>query len=384
MSARHVVPKRILHLHGNFDRTSAARRSVDVINGLGSGFGHAIVSGDNIGGGIDSVNDDIIATRVVGFTRMGGAPTPGKLQRIARDMRGYDLVCTYGSGAMNAALAHTLFADLHGLPPLIHHEDGAEGVPYMPSRRQVWLRRIGLGRAAGLVVVNEELEELALTAWQQPIGRVKHIPDGIEPPKRRKPPKSDALSRLLKRPGELWVGNCSEFLPRNNLPMLVRAFAELADNWHLVLLGDGPDRARVEEEVDRLGINHRVHIRPAPERLEAVLGLFEIYALAGPVSSDYPPRLLSIIASGVPLAGAALGSSADFVSPDNAAFVFPEGNVEELAQSLVGLSFDERLRKSVGEANRAEIAGRLSRERMIASYKRLYSSAIDRGPTVVR
>ncbi|MEO1967691.1 MAG: glycosyltransferase [Sphingomonadaceae bacterium] len=384
MSAQHMVPKRILHIHGNFDNTSAARRSVDVINCLGPGFGHAIVSGDNIGGGIDGVNDDITATRVVGFARMSGPPMPGKLQRIARDMRGYDLVCTYGGGAMNAALAHTLFADLHGLPPLIHHEDGSDGLPDNPSRRQVWLRRIGLGRAAGLVVPNEQLEELALTAWQQPIGRVKHIPDGIELPKQGKKPKGDALPRLLKRPGELWVGNSSEFLPRDNLPTLVRAFAELADNWHLVLLGDGPERARVEAEIDRLAINHRVHIRPAPARMEPLLGLFDIYGLAGPIPLEYPPRLLSIIASGVPLAGVALGSSADLLSPDNAAFVFPGGNDEELAQALVGLSFDDRLRKSVGKANREEIATRLSRERMTSSYKRLYSSAIDRGPAVAR
>ena len=384
MSAPHTAPRRILHIHGAFDNTSAALRSVDVINGLGLGFGHAIVSGDNIGGGIDGVNDQVIATRIVGFPRLGGAPTPGKLQRISREMRGYDLVCTYGWGAMNAALAHTLFADLHGLAALIHHEDGSDGVAQQRSGKRAWLRRIGLGRAAGLVVPNEEMEELALVAWQQPLGRVKHIPDGIELPRQRKRPKADALPRLLKRPGELWVGTFSEFQPRDNLPVLVRAFAELADNWHLVLLGDGPDRARVEAEIDRLGINHRVHLRPMPRDREVILGLFDVYALAGPLPPDYPPAPLAILAAGRPLAAIGIGSSASLVSPRGAEFVHAAGGTQDLAQALVGLSFDERLRETIGADNREHVATHASRKTMIAAYRRLYGSAIDRGPASPR
>jgi hypothetical protein len=49
-----------------------------------------------------------------------GAPTPLRLWRLARYMRGFDLVLTYNWGAFDAVMARRVF----GGPPLIHHEDG--------------------------------------------------------------------------------------------------------------------------------------------------------------------------------------------------------------------------------------------------------------------
>ena len=91
-----------------------------------------------------------------------GTPTPRRLWRLARYMRGFDLVLTYNWGAFDAVMARRLF----GGPPLIHHEDGFnEDEAERLSPRRNRYRRLGLGAAYGLVVPSERLERIARKYW---------------------------------------------------------------------------------------------------------------------------------------------------------------------------------------------------------------------------
>ena len=157
--------------------------------------------------------------------RWPGSPLPGRLQRLAQALGGFDLVLTYNWGAMDAVMAHTLFGQKLGLPPLVHHEDGfnedeAGGL----KRSRNWYRRIALGRASALVVPSQRLEGIALDAWHQPRWRVQRIANGIDTAAYGIKPRRDALPRLIKRPGELWLGTLAGLRAVKNLPALVRAF----------------------------------------------------------------------------------------------------------------------------------------------------------------
>ena len=100
-------------------------RTVQLINAFGKNARHSIVSAEpdhlEAAERIAKGNDVRIQPP---FPALKGRPTPGRLQKLAKAMQGYDLVCTYNWGALDAVMAHTLFKDLHNLPPLIHHEDG--------------------------------------------------------------------------------------------------------------------------------------------------------------------------------------------------------------------------------------------------------------------
>lgn len=371
-------PRRILHLHGFPGTGRAVARSVDIANGLGSTFIHCIA--------VDRNTDlptgfqpGIAVDFELDFPPLSQFPTPRRLLNIARAMDGYDLVCTYGWGGIHAVLAHTLYSDHLSLPPLVHHEDGYdETARQRASTRRVWFRRIALGKTSALVVPDEALEKIALADWQQPIGRVRRISDGVDTSAFARHPRPDALPRLLKRAGELWTGCLTQFDPAENLSILVRAFARLAPNWHLVLLGDGPERKEIELEVDRLRLNDRVHIRSLPEDPAKVLGLFDIYALAG-LGATYPPAMLQAMAAGLPVTAVGLGNGVSLVAVSNAGYVWDAGKEAELGQSLHALSLDENLRKSIGAANRAAARSEHERSQMMAQYRRLYTGIMDRG-----
>jgi len=222
----------ILHIHSTFSPGGKELRCVQLINAFGAKARHTIVSAepDQLGAA-KRIRPGIAVTLQPDFPALKGLPTPGRLQKLAKAMRGYDLVLTYNWGAMDAVMAHTLFSEAFDLPKLIHHEDGFDESELVKRKqRRTWFRRIALGKSSGLVVPSSVLEEIALVEWQQPLGRVKRIPNGIDTGAFAAKPKTDAIPRLLKRPGEKWVGTMAGLRPVKNLPRLVRAFAAMPDD----------------------------------------------------------------------------------------------------------------------------------------------------------
>ncbi|HEU4820573.1 MAG TPA: glycosyltransferase, partial [Qipengyuania sp.] len=192
MSVRPGAP-RVLHVHASFaDDLPPARRCARLIDAFGGRWAHTIVSASGDFSAGDGLAKGIKIRRLGNFPALGGLPMPGRLQRIARALQDYDLVLTYGRGAIDAALAHTMFSKVHALPPLIHHEDGSDETPRQRrGMRSKWYRRVGLGKAAGLVVPTETMEHAALIEWQQPLGRVKTIRDGVDLKRFTRVPKPD-------------------------------------------------------------------------------------------------------------------------------------------------------------------------------------------------
>ena len=225
-SAREGAP-RVLHLHSTFAAGGKELRSVQLINAFGESLHHAIVSADpGQYGAAEHIEQGPEVRYPRDFPSLQGKPMPRRLQKLARAMQPYDLVLTYNWGAMDAVMAHTLFTDAMGLPPLIHHEDGFnEDEQERLKTSRNWYRRIALGKTSGLVVPSEVLEGIALHAWQQPIGRVKHIPNGIDTAKFSASPPPDALRGVIKHEGEQWIGALAGLRPVKNLTALVRAVA---------------------------------------------------------------------------------------------------------------------------------------------------------------
>jgi glycosyltransferase involved in cell wall biosynthesis len=368
---------RILHLHSSFDRGGKELRAARLMTAFGKGPEHHVVSAvPGAMGAAAAIDSDVRVAYPEDFPPLAGKPTPGRLQRLAVAMKAYDLVLTYNWGAMDAVLAHTLFRNLLKLPPLVHHEDGfnedeANGL----KTTRNWYRRLALGRAAALVVPSRKLEVVALGPWQQPRGRVHLIPNGIALAAYGKRPKADALPRIVKRPGERWVGTLAGLRAVKNLPRLVRAFSGLPPEWQLVILGDGPERDAIKAQALQSGVAERVHLPGfAPEPSKAV-GLFDVFALSSD-SEQFPISVVEAMAAGLPVASPAVGDVAAMVSAQNRPLICAPGDDAALAQTLAQLAGDEKLRASVGAANRAHALAHYDEQAMIAAYRRVYAGAL--------
>jgi glycosyltransferase involved in cell wall biosynthesis len=366
-----AVP-RILHLHSTFDAGGKELRCVRLINAFGREAEHSIVSGDPARRSAAALIAKDAKVAWPGFPSLTGKPLPGRLKKLAAAMAGYDLICTYNWGAMDAAMAHTLFADVYKLAPLIHHEDGfnedeAAGL----KRSRNLYRRLALGRTAALVVPSRTLERIALETWDQPRSRVRLIANGIDTKAYARPPKRDALPRVVKQKGELWVGTLAGLRQVKNLTALVRACAGLPDEWQLVIAGEGPERAAILAEAAARGIEHRVHLPGFVADPAKAVGLFDVFALSSH-SEQQPISVLEAMAAGLPVAAPRVGDIAAMVASDNGPFLVAPGDEAALAEAIAKLAFSPRERKRIGEANRAKARAEFDEAAMIERYRALY------------
>jgi glycosyltransferase involved in cell wall biosynthesis len=361
---------RILHIHSSFDPGGKELRCVRLINAFGGAAFNALVSGESDKRGAAALIEPMVVWAK--FPSLKGKPWPWRLNAMAAAMQGYDLVCTYNWGAMDAVLAHTLFADVYKLPPLVHHEDGFnEDEAERRKRGRNVYRRIALGRASALVVPSHTLERIALEEWEQPRTRVRRIPNGIDTRAYAKKPKADVLPGLVKHKGELWLGSLAGLRKVKNLPALVRALPFLEQAWQLVIAGEGPERGAILAEAERQAIEDRVHLPGFVADPASIAGLFDVFALSS-LSEQFPISVIEAMAAGLPVAAPAVGDVAEMVAEANRPFIVSPGDERALRRALTELAEDPALRKRVGEANRARARKEYDEATMIQRYKALY------------
>ncbi len=370
---------RLLHLHSSFSPGGKELRAVQLMAAFGPGVDHSIVSGvPGALGAAEVVDPALTVDYPADFPALTGRPSLSRLRRIAEAMQGHDLVLTYNWGAMDAVLAHRLFARRLGLPPLIHHEDGFnqdEALRLKPVRN--WLRRLALPTAAALVVPSRVLESIALNVWKQPRGRVVRIANGIALDAFAKVPPPDALPGLVKQPGERWLGTLAGLRAVKNLPRLVRAFAVMPPEWWLVIVGEGPERAAIAAEAARLGLAERVHLPGFAPDPAQVMGLFDLFALSSD-SEQFPISVVEAMAAGLAVVSPAVGDVAAMVAAENAPWIVPPGDDAALGAALAAAAAGDALRVRVGTANRARAEADYAEQAMVAAYRRTYAAALGR------
>ena len=370
---------RLLHLHSTFSPGGKELRAAKLMTAFGSGAEHVVVSGvDGALGAAQAVGSAVTVSYPADFPSLAGKPSPRRWWRIARAMRGFDLVLTYNWGAMDAVGAHRLFAQALRLPPLVHHEDGfnqdeAHGLKPIRNR----FRRLTLPTAAALVVPSRVLEKIAAQVWRVPQGKLTRIPNGIPLDEYQAVAAQGALVGLAKPPGALWLGTLAGLRAVKNLPRLVRAFAALPPPWELVIVGEGSERGAILAEAARLGLEARVHLPGFAADPAQVLPLFDLFALSSD-SEQFPISVVEAMAAGLTVVSPSVGDVADIVSAENLPLITLPGDEAALAAALIKAGTDPALRSAVGAANRVRAVAEFGEEAMISAYRRTYAAALGR------
>jgi glycosyltransferase involved in cell wall biosynthesis len=140
------------------------------------------------------------------------------------------------------------------------------------------------------------------------------------------------------------------------LDVLLRAVA-ICEGVALVVVGDGPDRARLDVLVSDLGIGDRVRFLGAQPR-ETVLELLAA-ADAEVLSSgweNFPHSVIEGLAVGTPVIATGVGGVAEIVTDGENGLLVPPGDPEALAGAIRRFFADEALQERLRATARESVA----------------------------
>ena len=172
----------------------------------------------------------------------------------------------------------------------------------------------------------------------------------------------------------LWVGRMD---PVKRLGDLVEAFSRLNVNapLHLLLVGDGPERARVEAQIRRPGLEQRVHLPGFRSDVPALLAAADLFAFPS-LTEGLPNALLEAMASGLPVVAGAVPGCAELIDNLINGLLVAPASPEALARGITRLLDDAVLASRLGRAARAKVLDSYTQAACHRRYTALYEQAL--------
>lgn len=147
----------------------------------------------------------------------------------------------------------------------------------------------------------------------------------------------------------------------------------------VLLAGDGPRRAAIEEAVARHGLHDRVRLLGERSDVPALLAACD--ALVLPTDWEgLPISLLEAMALGVPVVVSRVGGVVETLG--SAVRLVEPGSATALAEALRALAGDPRERRALGARGRALAEERFGPEQMLARYAEIHARLADPSPVV--
>jgi rhamnosyl/mannosyltransferase len=146
----------------------------------------------------------------------------------------------------------------------------------------------------------------------------------------------------------------------------------------IVIVGDGPELARLRARCTSMGLDERVVFtgRVPPDRVKDFVAIASVGVLPS-IYEAYGLAMVEIMTNGIPIVCTELGTGTTFINrPGETGLAVRPGDPAALAEALNRLLRDEALRRRLGENARARAHEHFSLESMMRGVIGVYEEAL--------
>lgn len=237
----------------------------------------------------------------------------------------------------------------------------------MPVGRSLKLLRAMMYPLASRLVVQTEAVAQKFRELRRPVPPITVIGNPIPEEfmvRAPQPPRSPGAPRRL-----LAVGRLSE---EKQFDRLILAFSKLAPrhpDWTLRIVGEGPERHRLEALGAELGIGTRLELPGRCAGIEGEFMVADAFALTSRFEG-FPNALLEAMASGLACVATDCPSGPSEISEQGrSALLVPVDDLGALERALDQLMSSEPLRRELAELARQSVTERFSLGRILARWE---------------
>jgi glycosyltransferase involved in cell wall biosynthesis len=173
------------------------------------------------------------------------------------------------------------------------------------------------------------------------------------------------------------VGHVARLAPIKNQILLIDAFAEFrrrCEDAHLIVVGDGPERAALEQRIRELSLDASAHLVGTFDDTAPLYREFDVFVLCSRAEGT-SMSILESMATGVSVVATAVGGNPALLDNGSCGVLIPSENKEALVGALVRLATNETERASFARAGRRRAESTYSESKVVDQYVDLYYGA---------
>ncbi|MFA5133262.1 MAG: glycosyltransferase [Patescibacteria group bacterium] len=131
------------------------------------------------------------------------------------------------------------------------------------------------------------------------------------------------------------IGTVANFYPVKGLEYLIKAAAKINHpDAVFAIIGDGPERKKIEQEINNLRLNSRIFLLGEKENAAQYLKAFDLFVLPS-IKEGAPYVILEAMAAGLPIVATSVGNISEMLKDYKDKIIIPPANTDVLAKAIL-------------------------------------------------
>jgi len=247
-------------------------------------------------------------------------------------------------------------------------------IPVPDDRATRWLYRHATSR---VVTTGTALREQLIRDNGLDPARVDSVPTGIDATTFAPSSRDAARDRLHLAPAAVLIGVIATLRSWKGHRFLVDAIPRLRHrDARLVIVGDGPQRAALEAQVEALGIGDRVTFAGQQADVAPWLASLDLFVLPSCANEGVPQALLQAMFCGVPCVTTDAGAIPEIARDGETARIVRREDAQDLASGIDAMLDDRPAAEALAERARAFVAPRYGLATMLDRMEDVFRRAL--------
>lgn len=181
-------------------------------------------------------------------------------------------------------------------------------------------------------------------------------------------PRRVATERVMRFPKQFTIGVVARLHHEKGIEYLLKAVAiakETVPQIRLVVVGEGPERRRLEWLAKKLDIDTQTHFTGfMPDVYPWLLGM-DIFVLPSAVREPFGMVLAQAMSCRLPCISTTIGGIPEVVADGQTGFLVPPADARAIAEKIIHLYFHQDVRLAMGRAGYDRVQQLFTEQRML-------------------